>query len=54
VYLCVVDVELSSIVMVRQSVRAHTRLGWVDLRTVRTGRWDHGENKFILVAISWC
>jgi hypothetical protein len=44
VYLCVVDVELSSIVMVCQSVRAHTWLGWVDLCTVvRTGLWDHGE-----------
>jgi hypothetical protein len=54
-YPCVVDVELSSIVMVRQSVWAHSRSGWVVLRSVvRTGRWDNGENKFTLFAISWC
>jgi hypothetical protein len=62
-YLCVVDVVLSStvavlqvlIVMVRQSVWAHTRSGWVDPRSVvRMGQWDHGENKLALVAIHWC
>jgi hypothetical protein len=52
VYLCVVDVVLYSIVVVLrvliaivyQSVWAHTRSEWDDLRSVvRTSRWDHGE-----------
>jgi hypothetical protein len=66
VYLCVVDVVLSSIVVVLQvliaivyqSVWAYIRSEWVDPRSVvRMGWWDHGEissHLFTLVAIHWC
>jgi hypothetical protein len=52
VYLCVVDVVLSSsvvvlevlIAIVYQSVWAHKRWECIDQRcVVRTGRWDQGE-----------